>query len=90
MRDGKSKQNMMAAESWFINTMLKKASSISLKPKAFEDVCVPPPERSEAERRGTSSTLTSSLTLTNAFRSNINNSEFPPIVDRQEKKIISY
>ena len=45
--------------------------SINLKPKAFEDVYLPPPG---AERKGASFTLTDSSTLTNALRSNQNNS----------------
>ena len=86
MRDSKSKQNMMAAEPWFINTKLNKTRLHQPKTKSIRGCLSSPPERSEAERRGASSTLTSSLTLTNALRSNRNNSEFPPIVDRQEEK----
>ena len=49
-----------------------------------------PPERSEAERRGASPTLTDSSTLTNALMDNQNNSEFPALADSLEKKIITY
>ena len=47
-----------------------------------------PLERNETERNSASSTLTWSSTLTNALRGNQNNSESPPVADRQEKKIL--
>ena len=44
MQGSKSTQDMISAEPWFINKKLKqiKLGSISLRPKAFEDVYLPP------------------------------------------------
>ena len=82
MRDSKSKQNMMTAEPLFINSKLNKTKLYQPKTKTIRGCLSSPPERSETERRGASSTLTSSLTLTPVLRSNRNNSEFPPVIDR--------
>ena len=42
-----------------------------------------------AERRGATSSLTGSPTLTNVSSGNRNNSDFFPVANKQEKKILS-
>ena len=56
------------------------------KTKSIRGCLSSPSERSEAERKGASSTLTGSSTLNNDFRSNQKYSEFRPLAERQEEK----
>ena len=52
MRDSKLKQNMWAAEPWFINTKLNKTKLYQPKTKNIRGSLSSPSELGEAERRG--------------------------------------